>query len=107
MQTSEFILIIERDEKVINALKTLLESNVGYEIVFYGGMLALYQLEDGRFVVNRKDWVKDIGDQYFYEETFENAREAVEFFELKRREHEFGFDIEGALYREEQKHSEK
>ena len=100
-------MVIERDEKVINALETLLESNVGYQISFFGGMLAVYQLEDGRFVVNRKDWVKNIGDQYHYEEIFENAREAVEFFELKRREHEFGFDIEAALYREEQKHSEK
>ena len=100
-------MTVERDEKIINALETLLGSNIGYEISFFGGMLAVYQLEDGRFVVNRKDWVKDIGDQYHYEETFENAREAVEFFELKRREHEFGFDIEAVLYREEQNPSEK
>ncbi len=101
-------MIIERDEKVINALETLLESNVGYQIGFFGGMLAVYQLEDGRFVVNRKDYNSESRvTTWAYEEIFENARDAAEFFEQKRREHELGFDIEGELYREEQKNSEK
>ena len=101
-------MTVERDEKVIAALVTLLESNVGYQVGFFGGMLDMYQLEDGRFVVNRKHYDSESRvTTWEYEEIFEDAREATEFFEQKRREHELGFDIEGKLYREEQEHSEK
>jgi hypothetical protein len=89
--------MIEPNEKIIDALVTLLESNVGYEITFFGRMLSIYQHEDGRFVVN--------GDKILQEEVFDNAHEAVEFFEQKRREHEIGFDIEDELYRKEQENS--
>lgn len=41
-----------QDEKITQALVTLLESNIGYGIDFFGGMLKLYQLEDTRFSVN-------------------------------------------------------
>ena len=100
--------MVERDEKVIDALVTLLESNVGYQIDFFGGLLSLYQLEDLRFSVNRYEHDAKSGrNKWIFEEIFENARDAVEFFEQKRRECELGFDIEGALYREEQKHSER
>ena len=99
--------MIEQDQKIIDALVMLLDSDVGYEISFYGGMFSTYELEDGRFVVNRKDWIKDYGDKYLYEEIFDNAREAAEFFEQKRREHEFGFDIERELYRKEQENSDE
>lgn len=93
-------MLIENDEKVIEALVTLLESNIGYGIDLFG-LLSLYQLEDGRFSVNR--FVYDSETREFlhdFEELFENARQAVEFFEKKRQEYEVGFDIESKLNKE-------
>lgn len=94
-------MIIERNETVINALVNLLESNVGYQISLVG-LLQLYQLEDMRFAVNRYEHnAENPGrDKWIYEELFDDAREAVEFFEQKRREYELGFDIEAALFKE-------
>lgn len=94
-------MIIKRDEKVINALVFLLETNIGYGISLFG-LLDLYQLEDQRFAVNRhaQDVESSGGNKWIYEEIFEDVREAVEFFEQKRREYELGFDIEAALSKE-------
>jgi hypothetical protein len=97
------VLMIERNETVINALVNLLESNVGYQISLFG-LLELYQLEDKRFAVNRyeHDTENQSKDKWIYEELFDDAREAVEFFEQKRREYELGFDIEGALFKQDE-----
>jgi len=94
----------EREKQIINALVILLDSNVGYEIGFFRGMLSTYQLEDGRFVVNRKDYIPNQGDKYLYEEIFDSSLEAAEFFEKKRREHELGFDFERELNQRENEH---
>lgn len=95
-------MLIERDEKVINALVILLESNVGYGINMFGDMLQLYQLEDLRFAVNRYNQDPESRKtKWVFEELFDDAREAVEFFEQKRREYELGFDIEGELLRQD------
>ena len=92
-------MLIERDEKVIDALVILLESNVGYGISLFADLLKLYQLEDLRFAVNRYEHdTESHKSKWVYEELFNDAREAVEFFEQKRREYELGFDIEGALF---------
>ncbi len=100
-------MMIERNEKVINALVNILESKVGYQISLFG-LLKIYQLEDMRFAVNHYEYDAE-GHQFnwVYEELFEDAREAVEFFEQKRREYELGFDIEGALFREEELNQKK
>ena len=98
------MVMIERDEKVINSLVTILESNVGYQISMYSDLLQLYQLEDLRFAVNRYNYNPDEPSRFkwIYEELFDDAREAVDFFEQERRKYELGFDIEGALFREEE-----
>lgn len=98
------MVTIERDEKVINALVTILESNIGYQINLAGGLLRLYQLHDLRFAVNRYEYNPENPerDKWVYEELFDDARQAVEFFEQKRREYELGDDIEAALMRENQ-----
>jgi len=95
--------MIDRDEKVVEALVTLLESNVGYSISLFES-LQLHQLEDMKFAVNRYEHnpAKPGKVKWIYEKLFEDAREAVEFFEQERRKYELGFDIEGALFREEQ-----
>ena len=101
-------MLIERDEKVINALVVLLESNVGYGISMYSDLLQLYQLEDLRFAVNRYEHNPESRkSKWVYEELFDDAREAVEFFEQKRREYELGFDIEGALFRQDEMNQNK
>lgn len=101
-------MIIKQDEKVINSLVTLLESNVGYEISFCNNLLQLYQLEDLRFAVNRYEYDAEnpSKSRWIYEELFDDAREAVEFFEQKRREYKLGFDIEGALHKEDLRNQE-
>ena len=96
-------MLIERDEKVINALVILLESNVGYQVSMFSDLLQLYQLEDLRFAVNRYEYdAESRKSKWVYEELFDVAREAVEFFEQKRREYELGFDIEGALFKQDE-----
>jgi hypothetical protein len=96
-------MLIERDEKVINALVILLESNVGYQINMVSDLLQLYQLEDLRFAVNRYEYdTESRKTKWVYEELFNDAREAVEFFEQKHREYELGFDIEEALFRQDE-----
>ena len=66
-------------------------------------MLQLYQLHDQRFAVVRYEYdAEDTSkSKWIYEELFDDAREAVEFFEQKRREYELGDDIEAALFRED------
>lgn len=86
---------IEIDEEIITAMVTLLKSKVGYGIDLFGGMLSVYELEDGRFSVKREGYSAETRKFNFeYEELFDDARTAAEFFERKRREHKLGFDFE-------------
>ncbi len=60
-------------------------------------LLTLYQLEDGRFAVNRYTTnARQSNGDFFHVEgkIYENAREAVKTFELWRRKYELGFDFE-------------
>lgn len=87
--------MIERNKKVEDALVTLLESNVGYNVDLFC-FLTLRHLEDGTFAVSRHEYDEAHPSQlrFMYEEIFEDARKAVEFFEEKRREYELGYDFE-------------
>jgi hypothetical protein len=95
---------IALDEKVMEAMVTILESNVGYQISLVSDLLQLYQLHDLRFAVNRYEYDPEnpSKSKWIYEELFDNARDAVEFFEQKRREYELGDDIAEALMREDE-----
>ena len=94
-------MITETSEKVIESLIVLLESGIGYQITFFGNALTMYELEDGRFSVNRQHYNSETRvTTWEFEELFEDAREAVEFFERKRQEYQLGFDIEYKLNKE-------
>lgn len=91
-------MVVAQDQKVIDALVTLLESNAGYQIGFFGGLLSLSQGEAGRFTVNRIEYDAETRiSNWIFEETFGDPREAAEWFERKRREYQLGFDIEREL----------
>lgn len=82
------------DEKILNAIVTLLESNVGYGIEFFG-VLTLNQLEDLSYAVSHKKYEAETRVYVFdFEEIFIDAKEAAEFFLQKRREYELGYDFE-------------
>lgn len=93
---------IELDEKVMEAMTTILESGVGYQISLDVDWLQLYQLHDLRFAVVRHKYDPENPSisKWVYEELFDDAREAVEFFEQERRKYELGDDIAAALFRE-------
>ena len=92
------VVTVEGNKKITDALITLLESGSGYKISFFGGLLSLRQLEDGRFSVNRIDLDAETGkENWIFEEIFVDAREAAKFFERKRREYRLGFEIEREL----------
>ncbi|MDQ3798731.1 MAG: hypothetical protein M3384_04720 [Acidobacteriota bacterium] len=83
------------DEKISEAIITLLNSNVGYAIAIFGGTLRLKQLEDLSFAVSREEFNPTTNKFDFdFEEIFSDAGEAAEFFLKKRREYELGFDFE-------------
>lgn len=94
-------MITETSEKVIESLIVLLESGIGYQIRFFGDAIIMYQLEDGRFSVNRQHYNAETRvTTWEFEELFQDARKAVEFFERKRQEYQIGFDIEYKLNKE-------
>lgn len=83
------------DEKIAEAILTLLESNVGYGIEFFGLMLSVRQLDDLTFAVSHEKFNPEIKDfEFDFEKLFENAREATEFFLKLRREYQLGYDFE-------------
>jgi len=86
---------MHNDNEISKAIVTLLESNVGYGIEFFGGILSLYQLEDLTYVVGYKKYNSETQELDFdFEQIFTDAKEATSFFLQKRREYELGFDFE-------------
>lgn len=81
-----------QNEDIPKDLVLLLESNVGYGIDLFD-LLKVYQLGDGRFAVNRYE-IKAGKNSHAEEQIYENAHEAVETFELWRKQYEIGFDFE-------------
>lgn len=78
---------MQADEKIIQAMVTLLENEVAYGICLYAYELQTYQLHDGRFAVNSLRYDPETGkEHYVFEELFGTALEAATFFENKRRE---------------------
>lgn len=86
---------MHNDEKISEAIITLLESNVGYGIEFWGRTLEVSQLEDLTFLVTHERYNPETRKFDFdLEKIFTNAKEATHFFLQKRREYELGYDFE-------------
>lgn len=83
------------EEKMLNAIVTLLEFNVGYGVEFFGLQLHIRQLEDLSFAVSHKKYDIETKEHVFnFEKLFDDVTEAAEFFLQKRREFEIGYDFE-------------
>ncbi len=80
----------DRKESETNLLN-LITSEVGYEVDLFG-TLYLRPLEDLTFAVGSDD--KERGKEYDWEKCFTDPKEAVKFFEDKRREMGLGWDFE-------------
>lgn len=92
---SKEVVIFHDDEKISKAIITLLESNIGYGIEFFGLELHIRQLEDLTFAVGHEKYNTETRRTEFdFEKLFDNATEAIEFFLQKRREYELGYDFE-------------
>ena len=78
---------MQADKKIIEAMVTLLESEVAYGICMYGYELNAYRMEDGRIVVNSLRYHPVTHQEsYVFEEIFDTALEAAIFYEKKRHE---------------------
>ena len=89
---------MHNDNKISEAIITLLESNVGYGIEFFGGMLKLIQLEDLTFAISHEKFDAETKKFHFkFEKIFTDANEATHFFLQKRREYELGYDFESEI----------
>jgi hypothetical protein len=86
---------MHKDNKISEAIITLLESNVGYSIDFFGGMLLIRQLEDLTFAVSHEKYnPKKEAFIFQFEKLFKDSVTATKFFLQKRREYELGYDFE-------------
>lgn len=95
MSNSKEIVIFHDDAKISQAIIILLQSNVGYGIEFFGFALHIQQLDNLDFAVSRKKYDPETRrDEFDFEKIFTDAKEATEFFLLKRREYELGYDFE-------------
>ena len=94
-ENSKEIVIFHDDEKISKAIFTLLESNVGYGIEFFGLELHIRQLDDLTFAVGHQKCNPETQKTEFdFELIFDNATEATKFFLQKRKEYELGYDFE-------------
>lgn len=88
----------QNDEKNLDAIVALLESNVGYGIEFFGLTLSVGQLEDLRCAVSHEKYDSESNKFHFdFERIFDDANEAAKFFLQKRREFELGYNFESEL----------
>ncbi|HLM03529.1 MAG TPA: hypothetical protein VK400_20915 [Pyrinomonadaceae bacterium] len=88
-------MTFHNDEKISQAIVTLLESNIGYSVDFYGKILCIRQLDDLTFAVSHKKYDPETTRHVFdFERIFTDAKEATEFFLQKRLEYELGADFE-------------
>lgn len=95
MNDSKEIVIFHNDAKIAQAIITLLQSNVGYGIEFFGFALHIRQLESLEFAVSREKYNPETQrDEFDFEKIFTDVREATEFFLQKRREYQLGYDFE-------------
>lgn len=94
-QNLKEIVVYHDDAKISQAIITLLESNIGYSIDFYGGILCIRQLDDLTFAVTHQRFnVETKRHNFDYEKIFTDARKATEFFLQKRIEYKLGADFE-------------
>ncbi len=94
-ENSKEIVIFHDDEKILQAIVTLLESNVGYGIEFFGFRLLIRQLEDLTFAVSHQKYNPETRQDIFdFEKIFVDVQEATNFFLQKRLEYEIGYDFE-------------
>ncbi|MCD9186003.1 MAG: hypothetical protein LUM44_06200 [Pyrinomonadaceae bacterium] len=95
MNDSKEVLIFHDDAKIAQAIVTLLQSNVGYGIEFFGFTLPLRHLDNLDFAVSRKKYDPETQrDDLDFEKIFTDGKEAADFFLRKRREYELRFDFE-------------
>lgn len=80
-------LLVGEHEVVVDAFATLLTHRAAFAVTMFAD-LWVHALEDGRFVVTREKFPKE-------DRTFDNARDAVEYFLSRREELKLGFDFEG------------
>jgi hypothetical protein len=83
----------------LDAIAHLLATNAGFGIEFFGGMLAVRQLESGRFEVSRETRAKPDANSPGLRRTvlceeFADARDAATRFLDLRVQHKIGFDFE-------------
>lgn len=89
------IIIFHNDGKISQSIITLLESNIGYSVDFFGKTLCIRQLDDLSFAVSHEKYNLETRKFDFdFEKIFEDAKEATEFFLQKRVEYELGADFE-------------
>lgn len=94
-QNLKEIVVFHDDAEISQAIITLLESNIGYSIDFYGGILCIRQLDDLTFAVSHQKFNAETkGHVFDYEKIFVDAKEATEFFLEKRIEYRLGADFE-------------
>ncbi len=88
------IVIFHNDEKISQAIITLMESNIGYSVKC-GGLLLIRHLDDLTFAVSHEKYNLETRKcEFDFEKIFEDAKEATEFFLQKRIEYELGADFE-------------
>jgi hypothetical protein len=86
---------LHHDDKISEAIITLLSSNVGYSIEFFGRMFVICQLEDLTFAVRHQKFNSELKKfEFDFEKIFTDVKEATNFFLRKRREFEIGYDFE-------------
>ncbi|MEK7724415.1 MAG: hypothetical protein AAB336_08725 [Acidobacteriota bacterium] len=91
---SKEIVVFHNDEKISQAIISLLESNIGYSVDLYQ-TLVIRQLDDLTFAVSHEKYIAETRKYVFdYEKIFMDAKEATEFFLQKRVEYELGSDFE-------------
>lgn len=85
---------MEVNQKIVEAMVTLLESGIGYSVSLVPE-LVVRPLHDGTFAVEREQYdEKSKNFHHVYEKIFQHPRAAVEFFEQERIKYELGDDFE-------------
>ena len=93
-ENSKELIVFHDDEKISQAITTLLESNIGYSIDC-DAMLVIRQLDDLSFAVSHEKHNPETHKFDFdFEKIFTDAKEATKFFIQKRVEYELGADFE-------------